>query len=279
MALGLKNSSINQKTTDRNTTTLLNVLANRQGFSMGYLPEVRELDGQMYIRTFGRGNDIDNKPVFYKWIFIDPKDMSATVDSDSEYALIPNEGFIMRIMQRSLLPYHENFVIDYYEDINAIKVITIDNDEKEEFANKINGTYRTFRVGDFAVPSELKSEIYTYPKEFFKQYIEAAIPLDLLYNKTHHESNHMSSYGSIGGSQVDMSIMSHGLSNQPVSRNNIGNPRSLQNQIGGVRRNQFAGTGIRTSDQVMNIGAARPINNRPVSASSMQDIINRQIPR
>lgn len=277
MGLGLKNKSINQRASDRNTVSLLSVLSNRQGFAAGYLPETRELDGQLYIRTFGRGSDIDNKPVFYKWLFIDPKDLSATPDSDSEYALIPNEGFIMRIMQRSLLPYHENFVIDYYEDINAIKVISIDNEEKEEFTNKINGTYRTFRVGDMYVPSELKSEIYDYAKEFFTQYVEAAIPLDLLYKKSERESNHMSSYGGFGGSNVDMSIMGHGL-NQPVKRP-ANNPRSLQSQVGFRRpTNQFAGTGIRTSDQVMNMGS-RPMNNRPISGRSMQDIINRQIPR
>lgn len=199
--------------------TLASLLNNTDGFPQNYIPKMRAVDGTIYIRTYASGHDADMTPVFFKWIFIDPKDNSATPDSLSEYARIPERGFIMRIMQRSLLPYHENFVIDYYEDVNNLSIVSLDAESKEQFQNKMEGIYRTFRIGDYAVPEDLKTEIYTYPDIFFKTYIQDAIPPELFFNGKMHESNKISSYTPRIGTNIDMGIMSHGLNvpNRPTS--------------------------------------------------------------
>ena len=220
MALGLENmkSFFNTKKNDVRGVTLKQLLDNNEGFPMNYLPSYRKINGQDFIKTSMSGNDVNNMPVFYKWLFINSSDLSATADSTSEYARIPESGYIMRIMQRSLLPYHENFVIDYFENINSINVITLDQDTRSQFSYKQNGAYRTFRMGDSAVPQTLKSEIFSYPEIFFKAYIEEAIPHNLIYNGNDGpSSNHISAYGGSYSNNnentapIDMSIMSHGL--------------------------------------------------------------------
>ena len=198
MALGL-NSFKSAQVRELPGIRLLDLINNPVGFPVNYLPKIRVVDGITYINTISKGKDEnDNSIVFYKWIIINPTDLSATEDSDSEFARLPESGCIMRIKQRSLLPYHENFEIDYYEDINSVKVVEVKNENRQEFSNKMNNVYRTFRLGDIGVPSDLKKEIYTYPEAFFKKYIEGAIPLDSLYRGNSRESNHISSYAPIG---------------------------------------------------------------------------------
>lgn len=265
MALGL--SKKNTMSFQSNGITLRSLYNNSEGFPNNYLPKMRIVDGNLFIRTYASGHDADMSPVFFKWLIIDPKDLSATPDSLNEYARLPENGFLMRIMQRSLLPYHENFAIDYYENINALNIVSIDPESKEVFQNKFEGVYRTFRIGDFAVPEELKTEIYTYPDVFFNTYIRDAIPPELYYNGKMHESNQMSSYTN-RGTNIDMGIMSHGL-NANKGNVNINVPR---------------GTNAPRQDRVYNpiSRGGKPLvgNNRPSMARNTmntQQIINQQV--
>lgn len=264
MALGL--NRITRGTSSISTGVTLNqVLVDNAGFPSGYLPTVRELEGVRYIRTFGKGRDSDNMPVYYKWIFIDPSDNSATPDSDSEFARIPEKGFIMRIIQRNLLPYHENFVIDYYEDINNLNIISCSESHRKEWANRTKNVYRQFRIvnpdpAKAHVPNDLSEEIFSYPKEFFEKFIRDVIPTDMLWNDSHNGgSNHISSYGS-RGSTLDLGTRPV---NQPQShgggfrRANMGMPMSRPSIDASAYRSRMAGamdrinnaSGVSTSSQ------------------------------
>ena len=254
MALGLGLKRTMQ--TAGNGVTLRSLLENPVGFPTGYLPSVRIVDGVAYINTYGKGKDADNMTVFYKWIFINPADLSATPDSTSEFAKIPESGCIMRIKQRSLLPYHENFVIDYYEDINNVMVIGVEAEAKQEFQHKKEGSYRTFRIGDMAVPAELKNEIYELPEVFFKEYIEDCIPLDLIYRGKIGESNHINGSMSYGDSRG-----SYKLDIQPTG-NNMPYARSTPSYMAG-RPSPYPNGGSSTY-------------NRP-SPSQIQDRINSSV--
>ena len=240
MALGL--NRITRSTGSISTgVTLDQILTDNSGFPQGYIPMVRELEGVRYIKTFGKGRDADNMPVYYKWIFIDPADNSATPDSDTEFAKIPERGFIMRITQRNLLPYHENFVIDYYEDINNLNIISCSDSQKNQWANRTKNVFRQFRVvnSDPAkshVPNDLSEEIFSYPREFFEKFIKDAIPADMYWNNSQStgNSNHMSSYGGFPGGRS--------------STLNIGASPSHQQQPRGFNRSAMMGGGRPSMD-------------------------------
>lgn len=229
LGLGLKKTAVSSMS---GGVTLRSLLENSVGFPAGYLPSTRVVEGTLYINTYGKGRDSDNIPVFYKWLFINPTDLSATPDSISEFAKVPETGCIMRIKQRSLLPYHENFVIDYYEDINNISVVGIDADSKQEFQNKKDGIYRTFRDGRKSTPSDLQNEIFSLPEVFFKEYIEPAIPLELIHRGNISESNHISAHGgSFGSAGYKLDINpSYSPSPTPPSFRPSGRPSAAQMQ-------------------------------------------------
>ena len=237
MALGLNRVTRSATTSMSSGITLEQVLTDSAGFPSNYLPRVRRFEGALYINTFGKGRDRDNMPVYYKWIFINPEDNSATPDSDTEFAKVPEKGFIMRILQRNLLPYHENFVIDYYEDINNLNIISCSDNHRKEWANRNKNVYRQFRMvnSDPAkshVPHDLSEEIFSYPKEFFEKFIRDAIPSDMIWNEQHSgASNHINSYGGgIGSPTLD-------LGSRPVN----------QNAGGGFRRSSMGMTPSRPS--------------------------------
>lgn len=208
MALGLgRRATITNRVGSNSSITLRELLLNPLGFPLHYIPELRTTNGVDFINTHAVGHDAsDNSTVFYKWIFIDPATANATPDSDCQYAKIPKHGFIMRILQRAMLPYHENFVIDYYEDINAVRVVGISADKQNEFQNKMNRITRMFPSGDSNVPAELRQEIYQFPKEFFELYIKSAIPVELFYqqNVGSNKSNHISDYGTEFGNYINI---------------------------------------------------------------------------
>lgn len=267
MALGL--NRITRGSSSISTGVTLNqVLVDNAGFPTGYLPTVRELEGVRYIRTFGKGRDSDNMPVYYKWIFIDPTDNSATLDSDSEFARIPDKGFIMRIIQRNLLPYHENFVIDYYEDINNLNIISVSDSHRQEWANRTKNVYRQFRIvnADPAkshVPNDLSEEIFSYPKEFFEKFIRDAIPTDMIWNDTHTGgSNHMSSYGG-RGSTLDLGARPMTQQTQGgFRRANMGMSPSRPTMDASAHRSRMAGA----MDRINNAsGASVPTQNNSYS--------------
>lgn len=262
MALGLNRIRTGLGATPQSSgISLISLLENPIGFPANYLPKMRIVDGVKFICTHAKGHDSDNSPVFYKWIFINPVDQSATIDSDAEYAKIPQTGFIMRIMQRSLLPYHENFVIDYYEDINSMRVIAVKEDVKQQFHHKMDGSYRSFPIGDGLVPSELKQEIFSYPEAFFKMYIQNAIPHDLFYAKTTRESNHMSAYGSLPG-----------IFNSPTMPS-LGNGELLTNAIINNRQPSPFPTGGRP----INTSSPRSQSIASMNAADIQNRINQQV--
>lgn len=252
--------------------TLRSLFNDTEGFPINYLPKMRIVDGDLYIRTYASGHDADMSPVFFKWLIIDPKDLSASPDSLNEYARVPESGFLMRIMQRSLLPYHENFVIDYYENINALNIVGIDPESKEVFQNKFEGVCRTFRIGDYAVPEELKTEIYTYPDVFFNTYLRDAIPPELFYNGKMHESNQMSSYTS-RGTNIDMGIMSHGL-NANRGNVNVNVPRGTNAPRQDRVYNPISRGG---KPLVGNQRSGTPRPSAPRSTMNTQQIINQQV--
>jgi len=269
MGLGLEGmkSLFGSKKNEMRGVTLSQLLVNNDGFPLNYLPQVRHLDGQDYIKTTANGNDVNNMPVFYKWIFINTIDLSATPDSNLEYARIPESGYIMRIMQRSLLPYHENFVIDYFENINSINVITLDQETRAQYGYQQDKAYRTFRIGDSAVPKQLKDEIFSYPDVFFKAYIEEAIPPSLLYNESGSSSNHISAYGGSYtnnnngyNNHIDMNIMSHGLKS-PTSKS--------------VNNSQYSPSGNRP--KAPNNGRVYYPRGTNMNANTIQNKINQQV--
>ena len=192
MALGLGRKKFNDGVLNGGIT-LKKLLKDRAGFPPGYIPAYRELNGEYFINTFGLGRDDNNVPVYYKWLFINPADNSATLDATMEYSKVPESGYLMRVKQRALLPYYENFIIDYYEDINNIQIVSLSEKDKSEFTNKKFNIYRTFHIGDSKVPIELKNEIFSFPEAFFREYIQDAIPDKSFYSGRMHESNNISS--------------------------------------------------------------------------------------
>lgn len=262
MALGLNRVSRGFSNAISTGVTLNQVLADTAGFPVGYLPTVRELEGVRYIRTFGKGRDSDNMPVYYKWIFIDPSDNSATPDSDSEFARIPEKGFIMRIIQRNLLPYHENFVIDYYEDINNLNIISCSDSHRKEWANRSKNVYRQFRIvnpdpAKAHIPNDLTEEIFSYPKEFFEKFIRDAIPTDMIWNESHgSSSNHISSYGG-RSSTLDLGARPMGQQHNSgggFRRSSMGAPSSRVSVDAAAYRNRVAGTMDRINNAGGNVG-------------------------
>lgn len=267
MALGLNRFTRNTGGSIRAGVTLKQLLSDPAGFPQGYLPQSRILDGVTYIRTFGKGRDADNMPVYYKWIFIDPADNSATSDSDVEFAKIPEKGFIMRITQRNLLPYHENFVIDYYEDIENINVVSCSENQKNQWANRTKNVYRQFRLvnadpSKSHIPNELVEEIFSYPKEFFEQFIKDVIPADMYWtgNGSGGNSNHISSYGSTlpGTPSMNLGSINHSsMSPRGFQRNSM---------MGGGRPSMDANAHRNRMSNAMNrinqsSGYSQPTNN------------------
>ena len=141
-----------------------------------------------------------------------------------QYSKVPETGCIMRIKQRALLPYHENFVIDYYEDINNIQIVTLSEKDKAEFTNKKFNIYRTFHTGDSKVPVELKNEIFSFPEAFFKEFIQDAIPDKSFYSGRMHESNNIST-----APPLDLSRLGFDTSSNYGGR--LPNSAQMQNKI------------------------------------------------